>query len=91
MLPTTAPAFEIVDDGRALDDGRRPTDLHDLDAVRLEMAKVYRAMKARQIQASDGTKLVYVLDRIARVLEATLIERRVAALEALVAGGEGPR
>jgi hypothetical protein len=36
-------------------------DLKTIDDVRVEMARVYRDMRARRIESSDGTKLAYVL------------------------------
>lgn len=52
--------------------------LHD---VRIEMAKVYRDMKRREVSAQDGTRLVYVLSQIGRVIESQVIEGRVEAVE----------
>jgi hypothetical protein len=60
-----------------------PINPHDLEAVRREMARVYRAMKGKAIDTQDGTRLVYVLAQIAKLHEAVEIERRVNALEAL--------
>ena len=44
-------------------------DLATIDDVRLEMANVYRRMKAGIVEASDGTKLVYVLAQIGKAIE----------------------
>ena len=44
-------------------------DLATIDDVRLEMASVYRKMKAGIIETSDGTKLVYVLAQIGKAIE----------------------
>jgi hypothetical protein len=60
-----------------------PINLHDLEAVRREMARVYRSMKGKAIDTQDGTRLVYVLTQIAKLHESVEIERRVKALEAL--------
>ena len=60
-----------------------PINLHDLDAVRREMARVYRAMKGKAIDTQDGTRLVYVLTQIAKLHESVEIERRVQELERL--------
>ena len=57
-------------------------DLKSIDDVRLEMAKVYRKMKSRDIETSDGTKLVYVLGHIAKMIELYDIEKRIELLEA---------
>ena len=57
-------------------------DLKSIDDVRVEMAKVYRKMKSREIETSDGTKLVYVLAQIGKMIEVHDIEKRIEMLEA---------
>ena len=56
-------------------------DLKTIDDVRLEMAKVYREMRTRVIESQEGTKLVYVLSQIGKLIELHDIEQRIAALE----------
>ena len=56
-------------------------DLKSIDDVRLEMAKVYRSMKGKEIQACDGTRLVYVLSQIGKMIEVHEVEKRLVALE----------
>ena len=56
-------------------------DLKTIDDIRLEMARVYREMKAGSIEKVDGTKLVYVLSQLGRLIEVHEIERRVLELE----------
>ena len=58
-------------------------DLKSIDDVRLEMAKVYRSMKSGELQSSDGTRLVYVLAQIGKMIELHDIESRLYALESL--------
>ena len=55
--------------------------LKTADDVRLEMARVYRDMRQERIDASDGTKLVYVLTAINKAIETGLLESRMNALE----------
>ena len=55
--------------------------LKTINDVRLEMAKVYREMKLQKIPTSDGTRLVYVLAQIGKMLELHEIEKRVEQLE----------
>jgi len=43
-------------------------DLATINDVRLEMASVYRGMKSGSVEASDGTKLVYVLGQIGKMI-----------------------
>jgi hypothetical protein len=57
------------------------TPLKTLDHVRNELAKVYRAMKAGRLPSEDGTKRAYVLSTLGKVIEASILERRVQALE----------
>ena len=50
---------------------RTPTkkiDLATINDVRLEMASVYREMKSGNIEASEGTKMAYVLSQIAKLI-----------------------
>jgi hypothetical protein len=56
-------------------------DLATINDVRLEMASVYRAIKGGSIEASIGSRLVYVLAQISRMIELHDIEKRVQQLE----------
>ena len=56
-------------------------DLKSIDDVRLEMAKVYRSMKSGEIASSDGTRFVYVLAQIGKMIELHEVEKRLVALE----------
>jgi hypothetical protein len=49
--------------------------------VRREMAIVYRDMKAKKPDPSDGTKLVYVLAAIGKMIEIHEMERGLTELE----------
>jgi hypothetical protein len=60
---------------------RRKPQLTTLEGVRWEMARIYREMEARKRDSQEGSRLVYVLTQITRVLELTEIEGRLAALE----------
>jgi hypothetical protein len=55
--------------------------LKTIDDVRLEMAKVYRDMKLQKIPTHDGTRLVYVLAQIGKMIELHDLEKRVNVLE----------
>ena len=61
--------------------GRRKAQLDRLEGVRREMSRVYRDMESGKRDSQDGSRLVYVLTQIAKVLELTEIERRVDVLE----------
>ena len=56
-------------------------DLKTIDDVRLEMARVYRDMRAGRILTNDGTRLVYVLGQIGKMIELHEIIKRVEKLE----------
>ena len=60
-----------------------PREIHlkTIEHVRLEMAKVYREMKLEKIPAADGTRLVYVLAQIGKMIELHDLEKRVNELE----------
>ena len=45
------------------------------------MGKVYRDMKGKKIDTQDGTRLVYVLSQIGKLIEMQKIGERVEALE----------
>ena len=47
-----------------------------------EMAAVYRAVRAGALDSQEGTRRVYILDRMSRVVEGALLEERLARLEA---------
>ena len=56
-------------------------DLSTINDVRLEMASVYRKMSAGNIETSDGSRLVYVLGQIGKMIELHEIVLRVDKLE----------
>jgi hypothetical protein len=60
---------------------RRRPQLDRLEGVRVEMSRVYREMEAGRRDSQDGSRLVYVLTQIAKVLELTEIEHRLIRLE----------
>lgn len=75
-------SFEVIEAER----NDKPTtpsriDLKTIDDVRLEMARVYREMRANQVEAAVGTKFVYVLSAIGKLIELHEIEKRIIKLE----------
>lgn len=83
MRKSTTDAAVVVDAATLRPVPTPALNLHDLEAVRREMARVYRAMKARTLDTQDGTRLVYVLTQIAKLHEAVDIARRLDELERL--------
>jgi hypothetical protein len=82
---TGTPDAPATIDGRTLrvlpTPTRRKAQLTNLDGVRTEMARVYRDMESGKRDSQEGSRLVYVLTQIAKVLELTEIERRLIILE----------
>jgi hypothetical protein len=86
VTPETIEA-EVVESSRA-DTGNvvslrrcRGPELADLDSVRREMSRVYRECRRKKIRPEDGSRYVFMLGQIAKVLEVVQIERRLDALE----------
>lgn len=66
--------------------GRRRIPLETQEQVRHEMARCYRAMRHGELPTQDGTRLVYVLATISKLIEAGVLERRLDELEARYSG-----
>ena len=58
-----------------------PIGLHNVKAVRREMASVYRDMRTGRIDVNEGTKLVYALDRIREAFKAEELETKLQVIE----------
>lgn len=61
----------------------RAVNLHNLEAVRREMARVYRDMRSGAVASQDGARLVYVLGEIRKMFEVCDLEKRIQALEVM--------
>lgn len=59
----------------------RVVNLHNLDAVRREMARVYRDMRSNRIDSQDGARFVFALSQIAKMFELCDLEHRLDRLE----------
>ena len=57
-----------------------------LTEIGTAIIRVYREMESGKRDTQDGSRLVYVLTQIAKVLELTEIERRLILLEAKANG-----
>lgn len=64
-----------------LDPTPREIKLKTADDVRLEMGKVYREMRGNRLDMSDGSKLVFVLGQIGKLIELAEFEKRIEQLE----------
>jgi hypothetical protein len=56
-------------------------ELSTAQDVRREMAKVYREARSNLIDAQTGTKLVWMLQGVAKVIETSDLEKRIEELE----------
>ena len=63
--------------GDVLPTHTKKIDLASINDVRLEMASVYRGMKSGAIETSDGSRLVYTLSAIGKMIEIYDIENRI--------------
>lgn len=73
----------VTIDGKSMELEPTPSriDLKTIDDIRLEMARVYREMRSNAIEAQQGTRLVYVLSAIGKLIELHEIEQRITKLE----------
>jgi hypothetical protein len=78
----TLPARAATIGGELVPTPSRRINLKTLAQVRREMAFVYREMRAGSIESQDGTRYVYVLAQVGKMIVETELERRVARLEA---------
>ncbi len=76
VLPVT-----VDQDGNGLTPTPPKIDLRDAQAIRREMAVVYRDMRSGKMETQDGTRLVYVLDMIRKAYETGILEERITQLE----------
>lgn len=75
---------EITENGAVVQLVQSPTPLirlHTLDDLRLEMARVYREMRARTIDPGEGTKLAYVLGQMVQLFELSKQQQRIETIE----------
>ena len=55
--------------------------LDSLGDIKREMAKLYREARSGVIDVQDSTKLVWVLQAVAKVIEGSDLEKRIEILE----------
>jgi len=78
--PSPSPVVTLLPPPR-----RRGPVLETLADVRREMARVYRHMRHGRIDTQDATRMTYVLTQIAKIIEASELDARVAAVERALA------
>jgi hypothetical protein len=74
----------VIDRGIAAVPTPLRIDLKTVDDVRVEAARVYRDMRAGRIETQHGTRLVYVLSVIGKLIEAGDVEKRLEAIEGVL-------
>ena len=55
--------------------------LNTLADCRREMSRVYRESRSQLIDVSDGSKFVYMLSAVGKIIESSDLEQRIEALE----------
>ena len=55
--------------------------LDTLQDVKREMSRVYRESRTGLVDVQDGTKLVWMLQAVAKVIEGSDLEKRIEILE----------
>lgn len=58
-------------------------DLRNGEAMRREMAAVYRDARAKRIDVQDGTRLIYMLNVLRQAYETDVLQKRLEKLEEL--------
>lgn len=72
--------------GNALVPTPKKIDLRNAEAIRRELASVYRDMRSGRIETQDGTRLGYMLDLLGKAYERSVLEERIAQLELMTKG-----
>lgn len=71
-----------IDDLPPQKGGRYRAKLDTLQDVKREMAKVYRESRSEIIDAQTGTKQIWMLQAIGKVISDSDLEKRIEVLEA---------
>lgn len=61
--------------------------LETVDQVRVEMARVYREVRARKLAPDVASKLFYMLGVLAKTTEVVTVEHRLSRIEEMMKGG----
>ena len=69
---------ENVDTPRPVQVRVKLSTVHD---VQKELSKIYRLCRAKKLDVSEGSKLANILVMVARLMETSDLEARIAALE----------
>ena len=76
--------LQVIDSNtELLDPTPARINLHDAHAIRREMASVYRDMRDGRIEPQVGTRLAYVLDMLRKAYEASVLQDKMDAINAV--------
>lgn len=83
MARKSNPGLPVTIEGQAIRvlPTPRRVDLKTLEQVRFEMARVYRAVDRGDYDSGEGSRRVFMLAQIGKLVELTDLERRVETLE----------
>ena len=71
----------IDNDSKEIDRPLPRTALTKIEHIRDELARVYRHARAGKIETQEATRLTYILNILARIIESSELEERIGALE----------
>ena len=81
-LKVSAVEAEIVDEAETSDELiPQIRQLATLPQIRAEMARIYRSARFGRMKTSEATRMIYMLDRITRNLEAQSQQRLLANVD----------
>lgn len=63
--------------------------LNSADDIRLEMARVYREMRGGTLDTKKGCSFIYALGQIGKMVEVSIVEKRLDQLEMTLEEGNG--
>lgn len=71
----------VIDDLPHAKGTRYRAKLDSMQDVRREMAKIYRESRSGVVEIVEGTKLVWMLQAVGKVIESSDLEKRIEKLE----------
>ena len=77
LVPTPPVSGEVL----PFQDKHPTIHLKTLHDVRIEMAKVYRAVRTGQLESQEGSRLVYMLSALGKAVEAHQVSERLDAID----------
>lgn len=79
---SNAETVKTVNDSSVTVERTPKVNLKTLHDIRREMAKVYRDVKFGNLESQEGSRRVYMLAQIGKIIEVAEIELRLKTLEA---------